>query len=599
MNLSYPKRLVFLAAIAAFGVVLIVLGLFDLQVVNSDMWEAALEQRSNFQTIVHGARGDILDARGELLARDVAGYDLMIVTAGIEGSLHECRRCGHRMSILPEPGKPMEKRYTRCPRCRSRSGEQPIFKPVDERSTQPLAKLLGWSGAGLQQAVTWHVQRNRRRVENGVAAAGNIGEDRLKERRVYLRRKYGWEQYRVKTDIPYEAVREVTLHPKRNPGFRIRETRVRRNVGGAAFAQLIGRKPDRVARADGMSSGSGLELLCDRLLAGEPGYVDKVRDPKKPGTLKVVRRREPIDGVSVQLTIARRDQEAALAALGRRAGAFVVVNAETGAVLALASAPSYKPENFSTMWRAAQRNADEAKRRKLKLYLREPDPRLNRAVQGWYSPGSTMKPFTALAGLTYGAVRPRDTIECRKLFTLNGKTMSYLRCNGTHGDTDLRKALVKSCNVYFQTVMHSLLSEGAEEHFRSIGHTFGFGRPTGLEVEWKNWITRKTFRTRPLEGRAQYGSLLQHGIGQGYINCTPAQVARAYAGLMTGRLPKLHIVARRGTRKTRPEHTRIGIPPPLLEQVREALRATNDSRTLAGAGLDRYPLALKTGTAQT
>ncbi|MHC4450956.1 MAG: penicillin-binding transpeptidase domain-containing protein [Planctomycetota bacterium] len=598
MNLSYPKRLLFLAALAAFGVIIIVLGLIDLQVVNSDVWASALEQRSNFLTTVRGARGEILDARGEVLARDVAGYDLMIVTAGVEGFLHECWRCGHRMSIRPDPKKRvrMDQRYTRCPRCRTRSGEQPVFALVDQRSTRPLASLLGWSEKGLQDEMTRHVDRNRKRVNDGLKDAGNIGESRLKEREVFLRRKYGWQEYRVKSDIPYDAVREVALHPLRNPAFRIQECRVRRNVGGEAFAQLIGRKPDPVARADGRRSGSGLELLCNSLLSGEPGKVRKVRDPDNPGALKVVRQDDPIDGVAVQLTIARSDQEAGMRALENRTGALVVVNAKTGAVLVLASTPSYEPKDFNSMYSAANR---EAKRKVSRGTRRKPDPRLNRAVRGWYSPGSTMKPFTALAGLRFGAIRPSDTVDCRRLFTLNGKTMSYLKCNGTHGETDLRKALVKSCNVYFQTLMHSLISAEAESQFEAVGHAFGFGKPTGLEVEWADWTKRKTFRLRPTEGRAQYGSRLQHGIGQGYITATPAQVARAYAGLMTGQLPKLHLVARRGSRRTRPERAPVGIPQPLLEQVRQALRATNNSPSLAKWGLDRYELALKTGTAQT
>lgn len=109
-----------------------------------------------------------------------------------------------------------------------------------------------------------------------------------------------------------------------------------------------------------------------------------------------------------------------------------------------------------------------------------------------------------------------------------------------------------------------------------------------------------TFRVRARDGSAQYGMRLQHAIGQGYVTATPAQVARAYAGLMTGRLPRLHMVRRRGSRETVPEHAPIDVPPAMLEQVREALRATNDpGESLAKHGLDRYEVACKTGTAQT
>jgi len=604
MNLSYAQRLVFLAALAALGLVVIVVGLFDLQVANREMWVAALEDRSRFESIVRGERGEIRDAEGEVLARDVLGYDLMLVTAGIEGVLHECRRCGHRMSIRPD------QHYSRCPRCRTTDSATagPVLVRVDARDLGPIAELLGWSEEGLAKLVEKHVQADKDRVAKALKSAGNLGERRRRDRERYLQRKYGWLPALIKTDVSYEVAREVTLHPERNPGFRIREGRVRRNVGGIGFSQLLGRKPDRIARAGGSASGSGLELVLDSLLSGEQGEVERVRDRR--GELKVARREDPIDGVSVQLTMARRDQEAGLAALDGAAGALVVVNAETGAVLTLVSSPSYEPEDFSRVWQEMKRNSvawEEARRRAKEQgrrgppeYARTPDPCFNRALQGWYAPGSTMKPFTALAGLRFGVVAPTDTVDCQRSFTLNGKTLSYLRCNGVHGETNLHRALVKSCNVYFQTLMHGLLSAGAGEQFEALGHAFGYGEPTGIEIESARWIRSKTFQLTPSRGRAQYGMLLQHAIGQGYITATPAQVARAYAALFTGQLPKLHLVRTRGGRPTEPERTPVGVPAPILEVVREALRANNDpGNSLAKYGLDRWELGLKTGTAQT
>jgi len=599
MNLSFPQRLVFLAGIASVGVALIVLGLFNLQIVDHDVWADALQDRSEFESRVHGMRGRILDADGEVLARDVLGYDLMVATAGRVGVLHECRRCGHAMSIRDGD------RFTRCPRCRLSDADQkgPALVPVDERSWNPLAEILGWSAQDLAETVAHYEKRNEERVATGMEGTDKLGERRRRDRERYLQRQYGWQLNRIKADVPYEAAREVALHPYRNPGFEIREGRVRRNVGGAAFASLVGRKPDPAARAAGEASGSGLELVFDSVLSGEPGRVQRVRD--KRGSLRIENRVPPIDGVDVQLTIARRDQEAGLAALGSKAGAFVVVNAETGAVLVLASTPSYEPEDFSAMYREATRvkNDVDARRERgerVDLSTVPPDPRLNRAIKGWYAPGSTMKPFTALAGLRFGVITTSDTVECHRQFTLNGKTLSYLRCNGHHGETDLRGALVHSCNVYFQTLMHHLIQAGAEEQFRGLGHAFGFGEATGIEVEAADWLRGATFRLEPRKGRAEYGMRLQHAIGQGYLTATPAQVARAYAGLLTGRLPKLHIVARCGNRVTEPEHQALPVSGAMLDTVREALRATNDpGQSLAREGLGDYEVGCKTGTAQT
>ena len=101
-----------------------------------------------------------------------------------------------------------------------------------------------------------------------------------------------------------------------------------------------------------------------------------------------------------------------------------------------------------------------------------------------------------LAGLQFGAIAPTDIVECRRAFSLNGKTTAHLRCNAVHGDTDLRKALVQSCNVYFQTVMHGLISSGAEARFRRAKVRFRRSGAHNIETrmlrdERDPWLKRR------------------------------------------------------------------------------------------------------------
>ena len=598
MSLTFPKRLLLLAGLAAFGMAIIVLGLIDLQIFDREQWVESLRDRGNLYERTEGVRGRILDARGEVLATDVPGFDLMVVTAGRDGILHECKVCQHQMHIRKED----DGKFNRCPRCRSTEytrtnddGEEvvesDVFARRDQRTLGPLAEAMGKHPTWLKKRLDNLKTRNALLVEEKLEDFQHLSPTRFKERRTILRRHFGWQELRVKRDVPYEAVREVTLNSRRNPGFRVRETRVRRNVGGGAFAHLIGTPPDHFVRAMNEATGMGLERTWDRVLSGEFGYVQRARDRDNPARFVVVDRKDPIPGVDVQLTIARRDQEAALRALNGRPGALVVVEAETGAVLVLASSPTYDPLQLGMVLKQ-----DEANKENRRYFPRT----INRAVRGWYPPGSTIKPFTAVTGLSLGVIDPSETIDCHRTFVLNGKSMGErMRCNGTHGPMNMRRSLVKSCNIYFQTVMHRVFTEHQEADFLATCGLFGLGQATGLSME-PRWVGRGTFKMHPHKGRSSYGARLQAGIGQGTTTATPAQIARAYAALYTGHLSKLHVVRRYGAERVPPERTPIGIPPPVLHQVRESLRANNaPGAHRSGERLLDWKLGWKTGTAQT
>jgi len=300
--------------------------------------------------------------------------------------------------------------------------------------------------------------------------------------------------------------------------------------------------------------------------------------------------RRPRPGYAVQLTIDQRDQQLGYEQMGGEQGAFVVVNAQTGAVLVMVSTPSYEPDEYRRTYLEWQRRAEAAG----KTWL-PGTPLVDRACTAVHVPGSVFKPFTAAAALADGVCTPDRVIRCEHYFKLDGKVWrTRLRCNGTHGDVDLRAALAHSCNIYFQTLLAEMLETQLFPHFVAMGRSFGFGCPTGLEIEGDR--PAEAFRFDDV--RTQ-GSFIGAAIGQGVVEVSPAQVARAYAGLLTGRVPRLHVVARIGGRAAPISSEPVAADDAALRAIREGLYdVPKPGNSGAGHGLAAWGIACKTGTAQ-
>lgn len=559
MTLSYRQRLGLLAVFGGCGALLVLARLVTLQVVEHRTWVAKAYSDDGAPSRAEGARARILDARGRVLAQDELAFDLVLKPAAWEGRRHECSRCGKVVYYLPDqlPGRP------KCPRCRRADS----LEFTDRRSLAPVAAALGMPAAELLRSVE---ERAGSTEVRAWAAVGDVGDGKWDERLLSMRRDLGWRSQVLVSDVPYEVAREVELHPEQNPAFRIELERCRRYPGGADFVHVVGREP-----ADG-SPGRGLEAALDAELRGESRWLAQ-------GT---VVRREGHAGRTVQLTIDAEDQRHAMEALSGIEGAFVVVDASSGAVLALASAPSYDPRGY----------------RDLVLRLREeegargPSPLIDRAYAAGHVPGSIVKPITAIAALHAGVARPTDRILCEQYFTFRGQRYTrWLRCHGLHDELDLHGALVRSCNIYFQTLMVRLIDGPGFGAFLDTGRRFGLGAATGLEME-PSRIAQRTFRIP--EGRRQM-EYLAAATGQGSMLLSPAQVARAYAGLATGRLPRLHVVARVGDRSAAPRSEDVGIDGALLDEVRGALRdVPRAGGSAAGHGLQAWGVSCKTGTAE-
>jgi penicillin-binding protein 2 len=297
-------------------------------------------------------------------------------------------------------------------------------------------------------------------------------------------------------------------------------------------------------------------------------------------------------------------QLAAQEALGDTRGAVVAIDPRSGDVLALVSTPSFDPNRF----------AEGMSRRDYVALNQDPDkPLFNRALAGTYPPGSTVKPFIALTALQHESVVPEHEVYCPGEWRLPGQTHRYREGRGgVHGNVDLSRAIVRSCDVYFYQLAVAI----GIENLSSGLTAFGFGAPTGLDIsgeqsgivpspEWK----KRNFSRR--EDQVWFpGETVITGIGQGYMLVTPVQLASAGATLAargTHFVPRLLLGAENPVSGEMTWIDPVALPsiedhaPEHWQLVSDAMvGVTTDPKGTAHTQMNgaQYTVAGKTGTAQ-
>jgi len=344
---------------------------------------------------------------------------------------------------------------------------------------------------------------------------------------------------------------------------------------------------------------TGLERFYEEQLRGGVGYerIETNVDGRAIRTLGV----QPANpGADLRLSIDLDIQRAMVQAFGNLEGSAVAVDPRTGEILAMVSLPSYDENLFVN----GISHADFAA-----LNANPSRPQFNRVVLGGIAPGSTVKPFLALAALDSGMRRPEDSVMSTGMFYIPGVRRGYGDSHrGGHGLTDMRKSIYASVNTYYYKLA---LDMGMGMFDRYLG-SFGFGRPTGVDLlgeiggilpspEWKREHVKP-------DGRWYPGDTVISGIGQGFWKVTPLQLAQGVAALGNGgylRTPHLLVATRDGYRApwvdvAQPQPKRITTSLPHLQVVREGMIGTvhgAGTATNIRAGLT-YIIASKTGTAQ-
>lgn len=422
-----------------------------------------------------------------------------------------------------------------------------------------------------------------------------------------------FESVPLRNRLTDEEVARVVSQRYRLPGVDVKARLLRDYPQGASAAHVVGyigrineRDVERIEEADETANyrGSlyigkaGLEQSYERELHGTTG-VEQVEVNAGGRAVRALSSTSAKPGNDLELTLDIGLQKIAEAAFGGRRGALVAIEPATGGVLALASMPTYDPNLFvdgiSTQdWKALNDSPDH--------------PMLHRAVYSAYPPGSTFKPFMALAGLELGKITADKEIADPGYFVFGGHRFMDDKIGG-HGRVDLHKSIVVSCNTYY----YQLAADLGIDAIAGFMAPFGFGERTGIDLpgeatgvlpsqEWK----QRRFR-KPEQQRWYAGETISVGIGQGYNAYTPLQLANALAALVNeGKLFRPHVVkyvidSQTGERRAvEPEPIRqIPLQASHLKAVLDGMVDVNKTGTGKSVFKDApYSVGGKTGTAQ-
>ena len=341
----------------------------------------------------------------------------------------------------------------------------------------------------------------------------------------------------------------------------------------------------------------GVEQSYERELHGVTGFEQVEVDAAGRG-VRVLSRTAPESGNTLTLTMDIKLQEIAEQAFGNFRGALVAIDPTNGEVLAFVSKPGYDPNLFvdgidTESWDALNNSPDV--------------PLNNRALRGQYPPGSTIKPFMALAGLDSNKRTPSYKINDPGYFNLPGSRHKYRDWKaGGHGSVDMFKAIVISCDTYF----YGLATEMGIDIIHSYLEQFGFGKKTGLDMEGESsgLLPSPDWKRRRYNQVWYPGDTVSVGIGQGYSLVTPMQLAYATAVLANDGIGyRPHLVKKMPTPDdSNPDNPE---PPPdidlqlkpehiaLIKKAMTAVTLPGGTAAYAGSGA-AYSFAGKTGTAQ-
>ena len=342
---------------------------------------------------------------------------------------------------------------------------------------------------------------------------------------------------------------------------------------------------------------SGLEKVYDQALQGTPGW-ELLRIDAFQFKHKVEEGAKPQPGRDLLLTLDSRLQRLAEEVLGREPGALIITEPATGEVLAMASEPRYDLNDFVPRI-TAQRWAE--------LIRDERKPLVNRPVQQYYAPGSTFKMIVALAALTNNRSTPEVVHHCPGYIEVGGTRM-HCAVHSGHGDLQLRGAIERSCNVYFFDLGRDTGWDYIHHMAESMGFGHRTGIELGPNVEKPGILPNDAWKRQQVGFRWTEGDTCNGSIGQGYLSVTPIQMAIAIGSIANGgRLMRPRLVA--GIRdpetdlveRTRPEVlNELAWPPSALKLIQYGMRDVihADHGTGRSARVPNVEYAAKTGTAQ-
>ena len=471
--------------------------------------------------------------------------------------------------------------------------------------------VLAQSYSAYTLEVTPSRVKNLDETIDGLATLVEVqARDRKRFKRL-LEESKNFESLPLRTRLSDEEVARFAVNRYRFPGVEIKARLFRQYPFGEVASHVTGyisRINDKdVERIDAWNEtanykGSdyigkvGVELAYERELHGTTGW-EEVEVDAGGRAVRTLSRTPPISGNNLKLALDIRLQQAAEQAFGDRRGALVAIEPATGDVLAFVSKPGFDPNLFvdgidPTNWELLNESPDK--------------PLLNRPLRGAYPPGSTIKPFLALAALTSGKRTAAQTIFDPGFYQIAGAAHRFRDDKpGGHGYVDMFKSIVVSCDTYY----YMLAGETDIDDTHAFLSQFGFGRKTGIDVEGEvlGVLPSRGWKRERFKDKWYLGDSISAGIGQGYNAFTPVQQAQAIAIIANdGVALAPHLVksienVKDGTvRQIALQPTQaLHVKPEHLAAIKNALVGVPREGTSAQAFVGtKYVSAGKTGTSQ-
>ncbi len=566
---SHEFRIGVLAAVVAVCFGLLLTRLWYVQVARGEEYTSRIRNNSQVNVRLPAVRGEITDRHGLPLARNRASNAIEF--------------------YLPDMVRDYRNRHGEVPRYNYRTT---VGGMLTEKSEPDIVKIVNETVMP-------------RLAELGLASDYNAKQLRL--------------HYRNNTEVPYlyledldfETMARVAENGLGIAGVNFTVRPVRRYVYGSLGAHFLGYvgAPTEIDKEDvarysfyqpDTEGKAQLELVLDEELKGTAG--SRILQRNARGIIEgEVGLEPPVQGHNVRLTIDARIQyiaEQALRAVGR--GAAVVVDPNTGDILAMASVPSYDPNSFIPSISSAAWN---------ELTGDATDPLINRALSA-YAPGSTYKIPIALAGLRAGLDERR--FNCSGGVQYGNK---FMQCwiaskNSSHGTIDLQSAIRVSCNAFF----YQYGNKSGIEQIVATGNMLGLGQKSGLPLSGEasgilpgpDWLRSAHPRERWSSGQTANVS-----IGQGYVLTTPLQMAMVAATVANGGtsyyprivdqiVDQTGAVVRQEPVKVRADLRDEGLTTEQIDSVRQGMWdvVNRGGGTASAARIKNYEVAGKTGTAQ-
>lgn len=407
-----------------------------------------------------------------------------------------------------------------------------------------------------------------------------------------LKQAQGFQPVQVADGLDYERFAAVSVRLPDLPGVSPRQGYSRFYPSGAAVGHLIGyvgtvsaeeyqKNKNPLLITPGFKVGKdGLEKTLEDRLQGEPG-AKRTEVTARGKIVRELTTRPDTPGKPVQLTIDIDLHNYAARRLGLESGSVVVFDCLAGDILTMASMPCYDPNSFS----------DGIGRVEWKM-LNSDDhiPMLNKALQGLYPPGSTLKPMAGLAMLRHG-VDPEETVSCGGGYRLGNRVF---KCLGRHGPMNMPSAIMKSCNTYFYSMGRRI----GYDNIAPVARELGLGQEFPLPFPSQRYgtVPDSAWKMRKYDQKWTESDTLNAVIGQGYIISSPFQLAVMSARIASGLNVQPEILAGR-----RPAPKALSFPKEHLDVVREGMNlVVNGAGTAVRSRLelDNITMAGKTGTAQ-